>query len=287
MPVAAAAAALVLAQPTPASAALVVDKDAESFVVSIDDGTAVADAMRELGEAFDFTVTVRGDPGSLGPLHFRSKTVAEAVRRIARGQQLVIRHVIGKGGLSTVSDVVVVAHSADASEPPAGQMQQAAATPPPAQPPPPPKTNGRAPDRKVLDRLVEVAAMADKPAAQAIPALTQVVKSDPKSEARAAAVRALARLGEEASWKGIDAALNDTAPAVRLAAIRAEDPSRDGFPSTRINDMAQGDPDTAVRAAAKSLLDNGGSDDGGQGDNGDDNGDNPPPDNSGDDNSGG
>ena len=157
------------------------------------------------------------------------------------------------------------------SEPPAATgasgRSHAAAT----QPPPPPTAKGRAPDRKVLDRLVEVAAMADKPAAQAIPALTQVVRSTE--------VEAVPRpCGPWRAWArrpaGRASTRRSTTPPRRCASRRSAPRTRRGtaFPSTRINDMAQSDPDTAVRAAAKSLLDNGGSDDGGQGDNGDETG---------------
>jgi HEAT repeat protein len=193
--------------------------------------------MRALGEAFDFSVAVHGEPGLLEPTRFRVVSVADAVRRLARGHQFVIRHRPDGAGEPAVEAVVLLARGA----------------PPEATAPGP--AGARRTDGVDQDRLIEIAALADLPAGEAIPELADLVEGDPEPAVRAAAIRALAALTDASAYPLIDIGLADEEASVRLAALRAQPPDRGDFPVSQIEEMAESDADPQVRELARSLLD--------------------------------
>jgi hypothetical protein len=225
--------------PVPAlGVGVIIDQESESLSVTVEAGTTVEEGLQALGEAYGFAVSVRGDTGVLPASRFRADTVADAVRRIGRGYQLVIRHEAGLDDEPSVSSVVLLGRGGG---PPPGTIRVSAGS--------------RRIDRSTIERLVAIASLADRPPEEAIPELADIVESDPVPATRAAAIRALASLADAAAWPVIDVGLVDRDASVRLAALRAQPPDRGDFPYATIETMAGSDRDAHVRELARNMLD--------------------------------
>jgi hypothetical protein len=203
----------------------------------IPDPVPLVDVLAALAHAIGAEAVVRRDPGEIGPLAFDGLSPAEALRRLAGRNSLVITY---DGGIRRV---VLVARG--------GQPETVTvtATPPEEAAPPP----GSPRDRRSigLRRIVELSYRADDRARSELLALAD----DPEPAMRRAAISALATLGGPAATAAIDASgLTDADPSVRRQAARSLWRLLGRKAEPRLAAVAAIDPDRGVRTAIAELL---------------------------------
>jgi HEAT repeat protein len=76
-------------------------------------------------------------------------------------------------------------------------------------------------DRNTSVRLQAVKAWGDRPAAEAVPVLAEVLASDTNTDVRLAATRALGQFRDPAAVRPLSVALEDSDPALQLRAVQS------------------------------------------------------------------
>lgn len=203
---------------------------------------SVADLVRSIAAAIGAQVTLRRDPGTVGPLTLRQTPVADALRLLAGRGSLALRY--GPDGV--ISAIVLVATGGTPAV-----VQPVPATPP--EPAPPPPTADR--QSVALRDVVELSYREDEAARIELARLAGAAE-DPA--VRGAAISALANTNDALAFRAIDSVgLTDRDPTVRLQAARGLQRLQGANARPRLAAAAAIEPDAGVRQAIAALLNGG------------------------------
>ncbi|MFO1070953.1 MAG: HEAT repeat domain-containing protein [Geminicoccaceae bacterium] len=235
-----------------ARAAIQIQRAGRGWEITVDQGTPLPEALEALGELGNFPVEVVGDPVTLEAQRFGARNLAAAVRRLGRGQIMVIWHGAPDAAGSTVRRVRVLARERS-DEPP--------------QPPPqgePAIDSDAGPTGLDLEALAEksvderIAAISDLAGAEdraaTVPDLEQLAETDPAPEVRSTAVRLLAGADTDDAWSAVEHSLHDDDAMVRSAALVELANREQDFPVAAVEAVAQNDPEPEVRRLARTVL---------------------------------
>jgi hypothetical protein len=242
------AAALVNPAATPGGVTVTVD-EAGRLSLHTDRELPLADLVREIGAAIEAAVTVRRDPGPIGPLAEDAQAPDELLTRLAGRHSLALRYDGGR-----IVEIILVAWR---SAPGDGEEGASiAATAPTAAPPPRP---GRVPAPRRTEESERAAAVRDviklsyRKDEAATAELGRLVTTSSDAAVRGAAASAL--LGSaRASPELVSRALTDQHPDVRLRAAQGLWVAEGASATARLRALAGSDPAPEVRAAITELL---------------------------------
>jgi hypothetical protein len=220
----------------------------------LDRPVPLADLVREIGAAIGAAVTVKRDPGEIGPVAIEALAPDDLLVRLAGHHSLVLRYDGDRvaeiillawrpGGASTALPPDAPAPGAEASAPAAA----AASLPRPA---PSPELVERTRQAAAVRDIVKLSYQNDDAARTA---LAELLTTSDDPALRAAAASALFGSGR-ADRALVDRVLADADPQVRLRAAQGLWVGQGARATARLRLMASSDPAPEVRAAAAELL---------------------------------
>jgi hypothetical protein len=235
---------------------------AEEVEVTVADGRLSAavegevplvEVLETIGQAAGFEVGARGEVGAARPQRFSDLPLEEGIRRLAGTNGVLIRWRPGEGGKRQIAAVVVLPRVAAAA--PARLVQ------PRAGPAGPPAAPGQAIQRydqiARMDaggraRAIDALARSGDPMAEEV--LAEALARDPDPGVRRQAAAVLAGSTSPVALGGLETALVDSDPGVRIEALRAQ-AQRGGEDAVDVlASMLVRDAEAGVRRVAAQLL---------------------------------
>ena len=235
--------------------AVSIEVDGELLSVSIQDPTPLRAVLAMIGEVTGAEVVIRRDPGQVGPVSIRRRSVAEVLRRLCGNNTLAIaRTSISDPGFDyetmvagRVKRIVVVGRD--------GQTAPARAS-----------TVASAPaDEEFLEEddpqgafaaQQHLLALGESRSPEAVAALGEVLDSTDDASLRRLAVSSLSRIGTPGALAVISQqGLVDSDASVRLSAAQALWQRQGSLAASRLRSVAQVERDPTLRATLVRMAD--------------------------------
>jgi hypothetical protein len=231
-----------LVDPDVPAAAVAVHADGR-VGVHLDRAVPLADLVREIGTAIGAEVTVRRDPGAVGPIAVDPLPAGDLLLRLAGRHSLVLHYADDR-----VARIILVAYAPATA---AQAVPVTEARPEPLARPAPASAEAAMTEQAAQVRDIDKLSYQDDDAARAELARHLATGVDPAVRAAAAA----ALVGSGRADPGlVTLALGDADPEVRLRAAQGLWVAQGDAAALRLRGLAASDPAPEVRAAVADLL---------------------------------
>jgi hypothetical protein len=248
------------------------DAAAEPTVVASDLAVTVADGrlsvrldaapldlvLDAIAAQSDVRITIRGDPGTVGPQAFADLPLDAGIRRLAgeRRLMMVFAPAADRGAPGPLREVWVYGDPPSddraSSQRPLTRTLGKPARQPPAAPAPPSYQELAKKDKG--ERLAAIRALARQQDEAAIAVLGALLAHDPDPIVRRITATALGNIGGEAVVPAFEAALADGDVEVRIQAARGLHVISGEAAAAALGELALGDADPGLRRQAIHLL---------------------------------
>jgi HEAT repeats len=211
----------------------------------------LAAVLRMIGDRAGLRVRLHGELGGPITAAFTALALDQGIRRLIRGHSFALTYAPSRDGAGQPVLTEVRVYGAAAAD---GAAVRMGATGPPRPEPSAAAMVEAVAEQERAERMEGVATLAQLGDAASVPALAQVLATEPDAFVRAKAVRVLGHVGGEPALATLATALADPERAVRLQAIQAFGKVAGAGADATLAAVVANDRDPVVRRQAVQTL---------------------------------